>query len=55
MILLDGAPVASLEEYVKRGGGAALGIAVESGPDHVLDDSNLRVCEVVEAPGSRPR
>ena len=38
MILLDGAPVASLEEYVKRGGGAALGIAVESGPDHVLDE-----------------
>ena len=38
MILLDGAPVASLEDYVGRGGGAALGIAVESGPDHVLDE-----------------
>ena len=38
MILLDGAPVASLEDYVERGGGAALGIAVESGPDHVLDE-----------------
>lgn len=38
MILLDGAPVSSLEEYVERGGGVALGIAVESGPDRVLDE-----------------
>ena len=38
MILLDGAPVASLEDYVERGGGVALGIAVGSGPEHVLDE-----------------
>ena len=38
MILLDGAPVASLEDYVERGGGAALRVAVEAGPERVLDE-----------------
>jgi NADH:ubiquinone oxidoreductase subunit F (NADH-binding) len=47
MILLDGAPVASLEDYVERGGGAALRVAVEAGSEHVLGE--------LEASGLRGR
>ncbi len=47
MILLDGAPVASLEDYVERGGGVALRLAVEAGAEHVLDE--------LEASGLRGR
>jgi NADH-quinone oxidoreductase subunit F len=47
MILLDGAPVASLADYVERGGGAALRVAVEAGSEHVLGE--------LEASGLRGR
>ncbi len=45
MILLDGDPVTSLDEYVERGGGAGLRVAVDEGADRVLtelDRSGLR-------------
>ena len=38
MVLLDGAPVTSLDEYVERGGGAGWRIAVDAGADRVLDE-----------------
>ena len=38
MILLDGPPVSSFDEYVERGGGRAIAIVDREGPDRVLDE-----------------
>ncbi len=41
MILLDGLPVTTLDEYRKRGGGIALGVVAADGPDRVLNELDV--------------